>query len=116
MLTVCAPVVAAKSPDCDTVTLTDRAALGAGLAVRVKVASLPSVTPLPAAMLISGVDDGGAGSSSVMVTVEVAVTPEGLAVAATVTVSVTVVDAVIRWRQREGAAAGIRAGGNGETE
>ena len=40
-----------------------RADAGVGLAVMVNVASLPSVTPLPAAMLISGVAAGGSSSS-----------------------------------------------------
>ena len=54
MLTVCAPVVAPKSPTWPTVALTDSGALGAGLAVTVKLALPPSVTPLPAVIATRG--------------------------------------------------------------
>ena len=54
MLTVCEPVVTPKSPLWATLTLTNRADAGTGLAVTVKVALPPSVMSFPAAMLISG--------------------------------------------------------------
>ena len=66
MLTVWAPVVAPKSPSWVTVTLTDSASLGAGVAVTVNVASPPSVTPLPAVTLISGVAGGGSSLSATL--------------------------------------------------
>ena len=45
--------------------MTSRSAVGTGLAVSVNVALPPSVTPLPAAMLTSGVGGGGVASSAV---------------------------------------------------
>ena len=60
MLTVCEPVEA-KSPLCETVTLTVRSAAGAGVAVTVKLASVPSLTSPSEATLISGVVGGGGG-------------------------------------------------------
>ena len=62
MLTVCEPVEA-KSPLCETVTLTLRSAAGAGVAVTVKLASVPSLTSPSEATLISGVVGGGGGGS-----------------------------------------------------
>ena len=59
-------------PFCETVTFTDKAACGVGLALMVKVAAVPSVTVLPAVMLTSGVGGGGGGTSS-SATVTVAV-------------------------------------------
>ena len=64
MLTVWVPVVAPKSPTWPTVTLTDSGAVGAGLAVTVKLALPPSVTPPPAVILISGVAGGGSSLSA----------------------------------------------------
>ena len=62
--TVLVPVAAPKSPVCVTVTVTDSGDAGAGAAVRVKDALWPSVTPVPAVTLTSGVAGGGGGSSS----------------------------------------------------
>ena len=53
-VTVREPVVAPYSPSWLTVTLTVRSASGAGLALTVKDAVPPSVTPLPAVTLTSG--------------------------------------------------------------
>ena len=61
-VTVREPVTAPKSPDWATVTLTDNGCGGAGLAVTVNEASPPSVIPLPAVTLISGVTGGGVPS------------------------------------------------------
>ena len=62
IVTVRVPVVTPKSPLWVTATLTDRSFPGAGLALTVKVASVPSVTVLPAVMLISGSPPGWAAS------------------------------------------------------
>ena len=72
MLTGCAPAETPKAPLCATLTLTSRLAVGAGLALRVKLALSPSVMPLPAVILISGaagVIEGGGMSSSATATV-----------------------------------------------
>ena len=58
---------ATNDPVCVTVTCTVNASDGAGEAVTVKLAAVPSVTAEPAVMLISG-SDGVTGSSLVMVT------------------------------------------------
>ena len=54
MVTVRAPGVTPKLPLCDTATVTVNGSCGVGLALIVKVASPPSVTPAPAVILISG--------------------------------------------------------------
>ena len=54
MVTLCEPVATPKAPVAETVTLTSIAACGVGLAVTVKLASLPSATLPPEAMLSSG--------------------------------------------------------------
>ena len=59
IVTVCDPVETPQSPSWLTLTLTVNGAGGAGSAVIVNTALLPSVTPLPAVTLISG-----SGSSS----------------------------------------------------
>ena len=60
-MTVREPVDAPKFPSWLTVTLTDSGELGAGLAVTVKLAFPPSVIPLPAVMLTTGL--GGSSLS-----------------------------------------------------
>ena len=51
-----------KSPDCVTLTVTSRLALGTGLAVIVKTALPPSVMAAPPAMLTTGSAGGGVAS------------------------------------------------------
>ena len=55
MVTVRDPVVTPKSPVWLTAIVTDSAAWGAGLAVKVKTALPPSVMSSPAVMLTSGI-------------------------------------------------------------
>ena len=62
-VTVLVPVDTPKSPVWVTVSDTDSGDAGAGLAVTVNDALVPSVTPGPAVTLTSGVADGGSSSS-----------------------------------------------------
>ena len=64
IVTVCDPVETPQSPSWETLTLTVNGAVGAGSAVTVNTALLPSVTPLPAVTLISGVAGGGSSLSA----------------------------------------------------
>ena len=63
IVTVSAPVVTPKLPFSETVRLTVNAEVGFGVAVTVNVASLPSVTADPAAIVITGVTTGGSSLS-----------------------------------------------------
>ena len=62
MLNVCAPVVTPKLPVCATLRLTERGALGAGLAVTVNAAFVPSVTDAASAEM----ETSGSGSTSMV--------------------------------------------------